>query len=226
MQGERREPVVEFVAVTRSYRLTPWTLERPALERFSLRVAAGQMVAILGANGSGKSTALRIAAGLLRPTAGTCRLWGSERPDPTMNRKIGYVPDVCDLPGFLTVGEVLSVAARLGGLGRVAEPDALKRVGLEGKAGHPVAGLSRGQAQRLGLAVALLRAPELLILDEPLSPLDDEGAARMVALLAELRASGCTVLLTAHRSPELTPLCDRMVWLADGRVVEERTLQR
>jgi ABC-2 type transport system ATP-binding protein len=143
-----------------------------------------------------------------------------------MNRKIGYVPDVCALPGFLTVGEVLSVAARLGGLGRVAEPDALMRVGLEGKAGHPVAGLSRGQAQRLGLAVALLRAPELLILDEPLSPLDDEGAARMVALLAELRASGCTVLLTAHRSPELTPLCDRMVWLADGRVVEERTLQR
>jgi ABC-type multidrug transport system ATPase subunit len=74
--------------------------------------------------------------------------------------------------------------------------------------------------------VALLRVPELLILDEPLSPLDDEGAARMVALLAELRAGGCTVLLTAHRSPELTPLCDRMVWLADGRVVEERTLQR
>ena len=126
--------MVEFVAVTRSYRLTPWTLARPALERFSLRVAAGQMVAILGANGSGKSTALRIAAGLLRPTAGTCRLWGSERPDPAMNRKIGYVPDVCDLPGFLTVGEVLSVAARLGGLGRVAEPDALMRVGLEGKA--------------------------------------------------------------------------------------------
>ncbi len=222
--------MVELVAVTRSYRLTPWSPGRPALECFSLRIAAGQMVAILGANGSGKSTALRIAAGLLRPTAGVCRLWGSERPDLTMNRKIGYVPDVCALPGFLTVGEVLSVAARLGGLGRVAEldvaPDALTRVGLEGKAGHPVAGLSRGQAQRLGLAVALLRAPELLILDEPLSPLDDGGAARMVALLAELRADGCTVLLTAHRSPELTPHCDRMVWLADGRQVEERAQER
>ena len=78
----------------------------------------------------------------------------------------------------------------------------------------------------MGLAVVLLRAPELLLLDEPLSPLDDEGAARMVALLAELRKDGCTVLLTAHRSPELAGLCDRMVWLADGRTMDERTTHR
>ena len=230
MHGGRTDPVMEFAGVGRSYRRAPWSPARRALDDFSLRVGAGEVVAILGANGSGKSTALRIAAGLLRPTAGVCRLWGCARPASSLYRKVGYVPDVCSLPGFLTVGEVLSIAARLGearravGLGFTT--DALARVGLAGRGGDPVAGLSRGQAQRLGLAVVLLRAPELLLLDEPLSPLDDEGAARMVALLVELRKDGCTVLLTAHRSPELAGLCDRMVWLADGRTMDERTTHR
>ena len=227
MHGSRMEPVVEFAAVTRSFRRTPWTPARPALEDFSLRVEAGQIVAILGANGSGKSTALRIAAGLLQPTAGECRLWSHAHPGPDVYQKIGYVPDVCSLPGFLRVGEVLAVAARLGG-GRCPDESAaargiLVRVGLGGREQDRVAGLSRGQTQRLGLAVALRREPDLLILDEPLSALDDEGAARVVALLAALRDEGCAVLLTAHRSPELAGLCDRMVRLRDGRLVEDRT---
>jgi len=227
VHGGWKEPVVEFAVVTRSYRRVPWTPAKPALADFSLRVATGQMVAILGANGSGKSTALRIAAGLLRPTAGVCRLWGRARPGPDLYRKIGYVPDVCALPGFLTVGEVLAVAARLG-VGRCADGwggarDILVRVGLDGRERDRVAGLSRGQTQRLGLAVALQQEPDLLLLDEPLSALDDDGAARMVGLLAALRDEGRTVLLTAHRSPELAQVCDRVVRLRDGRVVEEPT---
>jgi len=226
-----RDPaVLEFVAVTRSFRRSPWGRPRVALDAFSLRVPAGRVVAILGANGSGKSTALRIAAGLLRASAGCCRLWGNAAPNRNEYSRIRYVPDVCGLPGFLSVRGVLGVVARLDG-GRGA-PDAraaealLARVGLAGREDQRVDELSRGQTQRLGLAAALVGEPDLLLLDEPLSALDDDGACRMVGLLAALRAEGRTVLLTAHRSPELRDLCDGMVWLREGRVAEEHTWTR
>lgn len=216
--------VLEFSAVTQTFRSSPWQPARVALDHFSLRVGAGQMVAILGANGSGKSTALRIAAGLLRASSGECRRWGAGNPDDQAYRKIGYVPDLVAIPGFLSVGEALVAAARLSGVKTLRHATVVEalvdRVGLRVRLEHAVADLSRGQAQRLGLAVALLGEPELLLLDEPLSALDDEGAARMVALLAGLRDEGRTVLLTAHRSPELRACCDRLVRLDRGRMVE------
>lgn len=222
--------VLEFAAVTRTFRSSPWERMRLALDGFSLHVPPGRVVAILGANGSGKSTALRIAAGLLRPSAGSCRLWGKDAPAGAEYSRVGYVPDVCGLPGFLSVRGVLGVMARLGGDRGGADTEAVRalldRVGLAGRDDQRVAELSRGQTQRLGLAAALLGAPDLLLLDEPLSALDDGGARRMVGLLAELRKEGRTLLLTAHRSPELEDLCDRMVWLREGRVVEERTWTR
>ncbi len=216
--------VLEFSAVTRTFRSSLWQSARVALDDFSLGVGAGQVVAILGANGSGKSTALRIAAGLLRASSGECRRWGMSNPDGQTYRRIGYVPDFVAIPGFLSVGETLAAAARLGGRVSLSYAPVLRalvdRVGLRVRWGQAVADLSRGQAQRLGLAVALLGEPELLLLDEPLSALDDDGAARMLALLADLRAEGRTVLLTAHRSPELRACCDRLVWLERGRIVE------
>lgn len=217
--------VLEFVAVTQTYRRSLWQSAHVALDHFSLRVAARQMVAILGANGSGKSTALRIAAGLLRVSSGECRRWGLVGSKSKVYDKIGYVPDVVAMPGFLSVGATLVASARLGGRGDCYPPAVVRalldRVGLCARLEQSVADLSRGQAQRLGLAVALLGEPELLLLDEPLSALDDEGGARMVELLSGLRDEGRTVLLTAHRSPELRACCDRLVWLDQGRIVAE-----
>ena len=196
---------------------------RRALDGVTLRVGEGEIVGLLGPNGSGKSTLLKLLLGLLHPTAGRCRLWGADPDDAATRATVGFLPEAPGFPPDLTGDEIVRLHARLSGLpraglaARVAR--ALARAGLAAAAHQPAGGFSLGMRRRLGLAQALVHDPRLLILDEPVSGLDPEGAAALTALLAECRARGRTVLLSSHVLEPVMESCDRVVVLQRGRVM-------
>jgi len=196
---------------------------RRALDGVTLRVGEGEIVGLLGPNGSGKSTLLKLLLGLLRPTAGRCLLWGAGPEEAATRAAVGYLPEA---PGFspdLTGFEIVRLQARLSGLPRAGlaarAEQALGRAGLAAAGHQRAGGYSLGMRRRLGLAQALVHEPRLLILDEPVSGLDPEGAAAMTAFLAECRARGRTVLLSSHVLEPVVESCDRVVVLQHGRVV-------
>jgi heme ABC exporter ATP-binding subunit CcmA len=192
----------------------------PALRGCDLTVAAGERVALLGPNGAGKSTLLKTLATLVRPTAGTLRLLGTDalRHPARVRARIGVLAHETYLYRDLTAAENLRLYGQLYGLAALGERvmAALARVGMAERAHVRVGALSRGQQQRVALARALLHAPALLLLDEPDTGLDERGQA----LLAELvRAPGLTVVLATHALERALVLADRVVLLAEGRVV-------
>jgi heme ABC exporter ATP-binding subunit CcmA len=192
----------------------------PALRGCDLTVAAGERVALLGPNGAGKSTLLKTLATLVRPTAGTLRLLGTDalRHPARVRARIGVLAHEPYLYRDLTAAENLRLYGQLYGLDALDERvrAALARVGMAERAHSRVGALSRGQQQRVALARALLHAPALLLLDEPDTGLDERGQA----LLAELvRAPGLTVVLATHALERALVLADRVVLLAAGRVV-------
>ena len=184
-----------------------------------LSVETGETIAILGANGSGKSTLLRIAATVSRPSAGTVVVDGLDalrRPEEA-RRRIGHQPQDAPLYAELTPHEHLRWWARLHGT--AAEADALVVTwGLETVAHKPSATLSRGQRQRVALALATLHNPALLLLDEPFTALDDAGRASLEAALAQRRGKTAT-LIALHDEAEARRLADRVLRLGrDGMV--------
>jgi heme exporter protein A len=192
----------------------------PALRGCDLTVAVGERVALLGPNGAGKTTLLKVLATLVRPSAGTLRLFGIDalRAPARVRARIGVLAHETYLYRDLTAAENLRLYGRLYGLDALAErvAAALARVGLADRAHQRVGTLSRGQQQRVALARALLHAPALLLLDEPDTGLDERGQA----LLADVvRTPGLAVVLTSHALERALTLADRVVLLVDGRVV-------
>ncbi|HEU5222306.1 MAG TPA: ABC transporter ATP-binding protein [Candidatus Lumbricidophila sp.] len=193
---------------------------RRALDGLDLVVPTGSVFGLLGANGAGKTTTLRILLGLARPTAGDVHVLG-ERPGSAAARaRIGYCPDV---PGFLpwmTATDVLTTAARLFHLPpattRARTTELLELTGLAGVDAR-VGGYSRGMRQRLGIAQALINAPDLLVLDEPTSALDPLGRRAVLELLGGLRGR-TTVLFSTHLLPDVERVCDQVAIVDHGRV--------
>jgi ABC-2 type transport system ATP-binding protein len=194
-----------------------------ALHDLSLRVTRGECLGFLGPNGAGKSTAVKILVGLVRATGGEAQLLGRPAGDRATRARIGYLPELFRYPDWLAAREVLGFHARLMRLAdaRHAIEAALDEVGLRERAGDRVATYSKGMQQRLGLAVALLGAPELLFLDEPTSALDPVGRSDVRALIERLRARGTTVFLNSHLLGEVERVCDRVCIVDRGRVVAE-----
>ncbi|MFN2376750.1 MAG: heme ABC exporter ATP-binding protein CcmA [Candidatus Binatia bacterium] len=192
----------------------------PVLRRIDLDVQRGECVALFGPNGAGKSTLLRTLAGLLRADAGTVELFGVRLPaDAALRRRIGYLGHDAFLYRDLDALENLAYYGRLFGVrdaGRAA--GLLAEVGLERFASRRVSTFSRGMLQRLGLARALLHEPELLLLDEPLTGLDPQGAELLSTILARLRSSGVTVLMATHDIARALESATRSVVLDRGRV--------
>jgi zinc transport system ATP-binding protein len=218
-------PVLELGHVVAGYG------ERPVLHEVSLTVPAGEVVAILGANGSGKSTMVHAALGLLPVRAGTVRLFGTPLARFRQRHRIGHVPQRVGAGGGVPASVVEVVGsgrlARQGLLRPRREVDrravaaALRAVGLVDRERDPVSDLSGGQQQRVLIARALAAEPDLLVLDEPTSGVD---AASQLAFAVTLRAfvgGGGTVLLVAHELGPLEPLVDRAVVLHHGRVVHD-----
>ncbi|WFE26695.1 ABC transporter ATP-binding protein [Solwaraspora sp. WMMD791] len=199
---------------------------RTAVDGVSFTVGRGEVVGLLGPNGAGKTSVIKMLLGLVRPDAGEVLLLGQPARDPRARARVGYLPELFRYQPWLTAAEVLSLHVRLAGVAVPAgeRRECLALVGLGDRADDRVGGFSKGMQQRLGLAVALVARPELVVLDEPTSALDPIGRADVRDLLSALKARGVAVLLNSHLIGEVERVCDRVVILDQGRVAATGTL--
>jgi ABC-2 type transport system ATP-binding protein len=199
---------------------------RTAVDGVSFTVGRGEVLGLLGPNGAGKTSVIKMMLGLVRPDAGEVMLLGRPNTDPRSRQRVGYLPELFRYQPWLSADEVLRLHVRLAGL-RIADRDrreTLALVGLADRAGDRVGGFSKGMQQRLGLAVALVAGPELVVLDEPTSALDPLGRADVRDLLLSLKERGVAVLLNSHLIGEVERVCDRVMILDHGRVAASGTL--
>jgi ABC-2 type transport system ATP-binding protein len=198
-----------------------------AVDEVDLTVSPGDVYGYLGPNGAGKTTSLRMLLGLIRPDAGSAKLFGR---DPLVEgaRALDGVAGFVEAPRFypyMSGRHNLEMAAALDGDGAADRIDeALDTVDLTDRAGDKVGGYSHGMRQRLGIAGALLRDPRLLLLDEPTTGLDPGGMRDMRVLIRRLADQGMTVLLSSHLMGEVEELCDRVAIVGSGRVLYEGSL--
>ncbi|MGY1681037.1 ABC transporter ATP-binding protein [Geodermatophilus sp. SYSU D01176] len=199
---------------------------RTAVDGVSLAVGRGEVVGLLGPNGAGKTTVIKMLLGLVRPDAGEVMVLGRPGTDPSARARVGYLPELFRYQPWLTAAEVLRLHVRLSGadVPRAEQDGCLELVGLAARAGDRVGGFSKGMQQRLGLAVALVARPELVVLDEPTSALDPLGRADVRDVVLSLRERGVAVLLNSHLIGEVERVCDRVVVLDRGRVAAAGTL--
>ncbi len=202
---------------------------RPALSAVSFSVGEGEIVGLVGPNGAGKSTAFRIVAGLLRSEGGTVSLLGKDvlRDSREYRSLIGAL---IEAPGFypgLSAFDHLAYLSRLrGSISRRRIDETLREVGLAPDSRKAVGKFSLGMKQRLGIAMAILHEPRLLLLDEPMNGLDPMGTADLREYLRGRPAAGVSVLVSSHLLHEVELVCDRVLFIRDGRLVEAVTLSR
>jgi ABC-2 type transport system ATP-binding protein len=203
---------------------------RVALDTLDLSVAPGQVLGLLGPNGAGKTTAVKLLLGLTRPNAGGGEVLGRPLGDRNARRSIGYLPELFRYPPWLSVGEVMRLHCRLAGLATDTWDDwtlqAMGIVGLMARGRDRVGDLSKGLQQRLGLGLALLGDPRLVILDEPTSALDPVGRDDVRAIIRAARARGAGVILNSHLLGEVERVCDEVVIVHRGRAIAAGGLRR
>ena len=211
------EPAIQFDGVSR------WFGDTVALADVSF-TASGGVIGLLGHNGAGKSTTLKLCGGFSTPSAGTVRIFGEDaRRNPDVFRRIGIVPDHSPPWPFLTARGVVELSARLHRVAdyRGAAEAALETVGLTDAADRPVGDFSHGMRQRAKLAQALAHDPELLLLDEPLNGLDPGQRNHVIELLIQLGEQGHTVLVSSHVLHEVERMAPRVLVLVNGHLVAE-----
>ena len=198
-----------------------------ALRGVDLAVGEGQLVGLLGPNGAGKSTLVKIAAGLVRATSGDAQVAGARAGSRAARASLGYLAELFRFPGWYTANEVLELHQRLAGSrgGAAERARLLELVALADARDRRVDGMSKGMAQRLGIAQSLVGEPRLLLLDEPTSALDPVGRRTVRLLLEDLRGRGVSVLLNSHLLSEIELVCDHVAILLAGEVVAAGTPQ-
>jgi ABC-2 type transport system ATP-binding protein len=192
-----------------------------ALVGVDLDVEEGELMGLLGPNGAGKSTLVKIACGLVRPSAGTAEVCGAPAGSHAARERMGYLAELFRFPGWYSADELLELHQRLAGSdgGPAERTELLELVGLREARERRVEAMSKGMQQRLGIAQALVGRPKLLLLDEPTSALDPAGRRTVRRLLEELQGRGVAVLLNSHLLGEIELVCDRVAILLDGRIV-------
>lgn len=198
-----------------------------AVDAVDLAVRHGEIYGFLGRNGAGNATLIRTLLGLLTPTDGQVHLFGTPvrggRTDARLWARVGYLVEGPGLYRQLTVRDHLNLTARYRGLGRREADAVCARLGLRPYVDIPARRLSLGTRQRLGLAMALLHRPDLLVLDEPVNGLDPAGVVEVRILLRELADEGVTVFMSSHLVGEVAHLADRVGIIHEGRLVTELT---
>ena len=190
-----------------------------ALTAVDVDLSAGEVVLLAGPNGAGKSTLIQVLLGLVRPDGGSLEINGVPAAvDARLRERLGYLPEAVAFTESLHGRQLLRFFARARGVSRARVDEALAEVGLTAAAGRAIRGYSRGMRQRLGLALATLHTPELLILDEPTGGLDQEGLTVLWDVLARWQAAGRMVLLSSHDLGLLERRVDRICLLQRGRV--------
>jgi len=214
------EPPIVAAGLTKRYG------DLVAVDSLDLELRRGEIFGLLGQNGAGKTTTILMLLGLTEPSGGTARVMGLDpaREALRVKRQVGYLPDSVGFYGDLTGRQNLRYTARLNGLrgaeaeGRIDE--ALGQVGLSERGDGRADTYSRGMLQRLGIADALIKDPEILILDEPTAAIDPIGVVEILQLLRDLvRERGVTVLLSSHLLTQVQSVCDRVGIFAAGRLI-------
>jgi ABC-2 type transport system ATP-binding protein len=195
----------------------------PALNSLSLTIPRGEIFGLLGPNGSGKTTTIKLLLGLINATAGEAEILGKPAGDQITRRQIGYLPEETYLYRFLNARQTLDFYARIFNMNRAQRVQAidyyLDFVGLDRAVrGRRLGTYSKGQARRVGLAQALLNNPDIVILDEPTSGLDPLATIEMKNLIRQLKAAGKTVLLSSHQLADVEDVCDRVGILYRGKL--------
>ena len=219
------EPVIRTRGLTKRYgSLT-------AVDSLNLAVYPGEIFGLLGQNGAGKTTTILMLLGLTEPTSGEARVLGLDpaREPRLVKRRVGYLPDAVGFYGGLTGRQNLRYTARLNGLRREAAEtaigDVLVQVGIDDRADDNVDTYSRGMRQRLGIADALVKTPDVLILDEPTTAIDPLGVVEILDLLRRLvHERGLAILLSSHLLTQVQSVCDRIGIFAAGRLVGQGTV--
>jgi ABC-2 type transport system ATP-binding protein len=213
---------IETIALTKTF--ADWWGRRRvyAVNDLTLQVKPNEVFGLLGPNGSGKTTTIKMLLGLLHPTRGHAFLLGGQGADPKINARVGFLPEESYLYKYLTPRETLDFYGRLFGLPRAVRKDRIETlldmVGLKAVANRQVGSFSKGMARRIGLAQALINDPDLLILDEPTTGLDPIGTRQIKDLIISLAKRGKTILLCSHLLADVEDVCDRIAIMYGGRV--------
>jgi ABC-2 type transport system ATP-binding protein len=216
--------IVETRNLTKVYRDFWGRRKKTALRALNLQIYRGEIFGLLGPNGSGKTTTIKLLLGLLFPTEGDALVLGEPAIQVNKNERIGYLPEESYLYRFLNAEETLDFYGRLFDMTRAHRnkraAELIDMVGLNKDKKRILKEYSKGMRQRIGLAQALINDPELVILDEPTSGLDPLGTRWMKDLIVELRNQGKSVLMCSHRLDDVQDVCDRIAILYDGELQE------
>jgi len=218
--GQNDALLVETRGLTKRYgnRIT-------AVDDLDLTIERGEVYGFLGPNGAGKTTTLRMLLGLIKPSSGTATVLGEEPGAPTGLARVGALVESPAFYPYLSGRDNLRVMARYSCVALSRVEEVLRQVELSGRADDKFKKYSLGMKQRLGVATALLKDPELLVLDEPANGLDPKGMADMRAIIRKVRGEGKTVLLSSHLLGEVEQICDRIGVILKGKLVAERTME-
>jgi len=224
------EVVVETRNLTKTYRDFWGRAKVQALKALDLKIVKGEIFGLLGPNGSGKTTTLKLLLGLIFPTQGEALVFGKPATDEAKNEGIGYLPEESYLYKFLNAEETLDFYGRLFNMPAAVRKERAKElielVGLSGAKRRPLREYSKGMTRRIGLAQALINDPQLIFLDEPTSGLDPLGTREVKDLIITLKEQGKTVVMCSHLLPDIQDVCDRVAILYRGELQELGRLDR
>jgi ABC-2 type transport system ATP-binding protein len=216
--------VVETRNLTKVYRDFWGRQKVRALKALDLEIRRGEIFGLLGPNGSGKTTTMKLLLGLLFPTSGQALVFGRDSTEVTKNERLGYLPEESYLYKFLNAEETLDFYGRLFAMPsmvrRQRTADLIEMVGLGWAKRRQLKEYSKGMTRRIGLAQALINDPELLLLDEPTTGLDPMGIREMKDLILKLREQGKTIVMCSHQLDDVQDVCDRIGILHQGELKE------
>lgn len=217
--GEPTVLVIETVELRKKYR------QVEALKGVSLKVEKGQIYGLLGQNGAGKSTMVKILLGIVNKTSGDAMLFGMQTGDTATRRRVGYLPEDHRFPEYHTAYSLLDFYGMLYGMSRTDRvrriPEMLDLVGIKGRMKDKIRTYSKGMKQRVGIAQALFHDPDVIILDEPTDGVDPIGRREIRALMQQLKDQGKTIFLNSHLLGEVELICDHVAILQRGEVIRE-----
>ncbi|MDE2996477.1 MAG: ABC transporter ATP-binding protein [Bacteroidota bacterium] len=217
-------PIVDIRGLDKTYMSGIRRRKIHALRGVDLSIERGEVVGILGPNGAGKTTLLKILLGIVSPSAGGATLFGQPAGDPRARARLGYLPENHRFPPYLTARQTLDVYGRLANLDSATReaniPILLESVGLSAWGDTRVGKFSKGMMQRLGLAQSLLNSPKLVVLDEPTDGVDPVGRRDIRDRLRTLKEAGTTILINSHLLLEIELVCDRVIILDKGRIIQ------